>query len=144
MDMNGKSVMGMIIVVILTVTVLIGVTDQQVGQVTNLQQITNESFTPILNKNVQLTAAGDNPVVQGSLTLTNTTTVLTEGFEYHVDYVNGAINVSNGTNIQALNATYQFEPDGFQSGTSATMLKLLVLFIAVGLLLFIGVKSGVV
>ena len=135
-----KIVLGLI----LLLSALLPITLSAVSDVTDLDSVINETYNASTSLATTQFSLDNDDIVANSDVVTNSTgTIFTRDTDYVIDYDQGAINFSEPTNVNHfINVTYNFEPSGFQSGTSATILTLLTVFIVLGALVFIAKTSG--
>lgn len=139
--------------VILAVVLLSAASDSIFSSTTSLNVTNNTVTAPSTNNSVAVTGRDLTSQTYDIWNLSNGT----EGFPFLVDtdgnvtlqeeIINGAKTVTllvnqNGSAYSQLplNITYNFNPDGFVSGTGGTILALVVLFGALAVLIFVVVK----
>lgn len=140
--MAENAIIALIIGVILLVAFGIAVTDNLVNQSVSIFTQTDEPFVVIANQFVLL----DNDDLQSTVTVTNASQGAIPTSNYTVQLDKGRINVSEvAFDGDTLNATYTYKPDNYiESGATRNILKLLVLLLAVGVIVFVTKGAGLI
>lgn len=130
--------------IILILSALLPITLSAVTDITVVDPVVNETYNATTARATGLFALANDDIAPGTVVVSNSTgTIFTLNTDYAVDNDQGQINFSEPVNLNHfLNVSYDFQPSGFQSGTSATILTLLGVFIALAALVFIAKTSG--
>lgn len=119
----------------ITIFTDLGVTQQKV-QTVDVEQLTNTQFN-------QTMSLANQKVVEGSETIVNSTALdpsvnistLRKDSEYSISYRTGKVTFINRTGMW--NVSYRYKPSGYaEKGTTRTILGLLPLLLAIGILVF--------
>lgn len=146
--MNKKGVATEVIVgLVILIAIGIGVGGSLISSVTNYNQVTNEEHTFTTgtatagyNNTITLT---NKPAISGTLTVKTGLITLAETTNYTFNYANSVYTPVKNTTSAKLNFTYQYEQTGYvRSNTARTVIQLIIVFLAIGALMFVAKEVG--
>ena len=145
-------------IAVLLGAVMISISADQVNDVTGLKAVADEATTHTINYSAIIATdtvtlaqaptgwkadSTDGCALTNFVLANSTGTALTVTTDYVVDLAAGTYYLTNSTTVQALgdnvtDASYSYCPDGYQTGFSATSIKLIIGFFALAIMVSVA------